>query len=213
MDDATLDREISYWLSESFGWPCEAGRNRGPRRMCRCSACQIHTSLESMAAAARVQDWTTAHRLILRASRIEGRLDPLRDEIEERAFAPYEEVTVMAEGSGPVRIVERAQDPEVMYECGKTYREHKEICADVIRRECEFDVIEPIHSDELEVHLGQGTCPGCKSTFCWPLPGHRERADGEDEAALADGAKVAAAAARLPWDHPDARPRGRVTWK
>lgn len=76
-----------------------------------------------------------------------------------------------AQGSGLMR---RVQDPSVMYSCGRTYAEHRAIAADAIRRHAEFDVIAPQHCDELQVHLGQCTCPGCGSTFSWPLPGHRE---------------------------------------
>lgn len=176
MDDATLRGEIEFWLRETFTWSCSC---RG-REMFLCDRCLILTSLEAAAAAVRGQDWPTAHRATRRAAGIDGRLAPLRDELEERAFAPYECMEV-AMGSGPVRV-ERHQDPGVLYSCGRTAAEHREIVLDVIRRECEFEIIQPLHAEELGVHLGLANCPGCGSTFSWPLPGHRERGEGEDEA-------------------------------
>jgi hypothetical protein len=83
------------------------------------------------------------------------------------------ETIICAAPPPPVRA--RTQDQDVVYTCGRTYRTHKQIAADVIRRNCEMDVIAPLHDDEHGIHLGQCTCPGCGSTFTYPLSGHNPR--------------------------------------
>jgi hypothetical protein len=82
--------------------------------------------------------------------------------------------TIVCPVPPPVRA-DRRQDPNVMYPCGRTYREHKQEVADAILRGAGYEVIEPIHDDAHGTHLGQATCHECRSTFTWDLPGHSPR--------------------------------------
>jgi hypothetical protein len=111
MDDATLRGELEYWLCETHSWPCSCQSLSAPVQyapVVLCDHCQIHTSLDAAAAHARHDEWPAAHRAILSAARIEGRLDSLRDAIGLLAnpedAAPYEELEVTAMGTGPMRL-------------------------------------------------------------------------------------------------------------
>lgn len=171
MDDAELQNEVHFWLAEAHSWPCTC---RGAE-MLLCDRCLIHSSLEAAAGHVRAGDWSAAHRAVRRAAGIDGRLVALRDELEERVLSPYEQVEIaiappMAEGSGPLVLPDRHQDPGVTYPCGLTYREHKELLSDVILREegislAQWDDVGPLGDKEGHGHLVRHL--GCRSTFVY----------------------------------------------
>jgi hypothetical protein len=199
MDNATLRGELEYWIGEAVFWPCRCQRISSPVHhapIFLCDSCRIQTSLEAAAAHADQDDWPAAHRAILSAARIDGRLDSLRDAIGVLAFpeeaAPYEELDVTSMGTGPMRAPgprekrqprEREQDPNAMYSCGLTHAEHREICADVIRREAEMEKVGQFWDEFRGVQWQMGTHNGCGSTFSWPLPDRRDWTPPEVERA------------------------------
>jgi hypothetical protein len=179
-----LSEELDFWLCETHGWPCSCLNKGGCVEAFQCDACLIHGNLCVASEAYREGRWGAAYRAVKRAADRDGRLDALRDGLENFAFAPYEEMEVAASGGGSSVVEDasarRLQDPEVRYSCGLTYAEHRDIALDVIRRECEFVVHDPQHNAEYGVHLGMGSHPACGSTFCWPLRGHRTDFDCDE---------------------------------
>lgn len=199
--DAALAADIAYRLEQAREWPC-ACASGGCREAVLCDSCLIVTSLDAAAEHAAQGNWRAAHRAVLRAATRDWRLEGLRDDLGRRAWAAvlevdapaYESMEViamveheveeparLAEGSGPIVMAEvatgeRHQDPDVLYDCGKTYAQHKEIALDRVLREQELIPVEPFRDARGEPYLGQGTCRGCHSTFTWPLPerDHRE---------------------------------------
>jgi hypothetical protein len=168
MDEATLVGETEFWLCETHGWPCACLNTGGCAEAFQCDACLIHDNVRIAAEAVREGRWQAGYRAVKRAADRDGRLDKLRDALEIFAFAPYEEMEVgMAQGSGPVVATD-----EPRFICGLTIAEHKEICADVVRRECELEKVGQLHEEELGIHLQLANHPACGSTISWPLAGH-----------------------------------------
>ncbi len=66
----------------------------------------------------------------------------------------------------------RRDSAEPRFSCGLTAADHREICADVIRREAELVKVGQQHAPEYGIHL-QLANHTCNSTLAWPLPGHR----------------------------------------
>lgn len=168
MVDEGIAGDLRYWLWESESWACTC---RGAE-MFLCDRCLISSSLDAAAAAVDRGDLATAHRAVMRACGIDGRLVPLRDALELLVH-PYQSLEV---------AMARRQDEGVMYECGLSYAAHREIVRDAIRREGEMRREGQYHDEDSGVHLQLYTHPGCWSTFAAPLPEHRPDPEMEDVA-------------------------------
>lgn len=154
--DEGIALDVRWWLLESTCWDCTC---RGAE-MFLCDRCLISTSLDAAAVAVDLGDWATAHRAVLRAAGIDGRLVPLRDALELLVH-PYQSLEVVDMG-----------DTEPKFRCGLTRSEHVEACGDAIIRGAEY-VLGEQHDEEVGTHLQYATHRECGATFCLgTLPGH-----------------------------------------
>lgn len=166
MDVAAIAQELEYWLAEVSDWTCTCGGGE----MLLCNRCFVATSLEAAVDHVARGDCAAAYRATRRAAGIDGRLQAIRDQLEERAFAP-QGARSSSEG-GPADdhgLVDAAVGSgSSLIDC--TAEEHAEIVADAIRREAELEKIGQHHDDRRGLHLQLANHPACGSTLASPLP-------------------------------------------